>query len=148
MLKRTFEGWTDQNIALLRKLVEDGASATEAGIRLGCSRSAAMGKASRLGLVFHSKGRGHPASTKIRAPKIKVPETETVSAEIVSVPVPLGIPLEALTETTCRWPLGHPTEETFGFCGNDSPINSPYCNFHHRIAYTPRNTSAHGGKSV
>jgi len=28
------------------------------------------------------------------------------------------IPLEALTNTTCRWPIGDPREEGFGFCGH------------------------------
>ena len=155
MLKRTFEGWTDENVAILRQLVQDGASANEAGIRLGCSRNAAIGKASRLDLVFHSDVRGRSTSQKVagkdhpkRKPYVKRQKQEAVAEEIIPVPVPvsLGISLVALTDDTCRWPLGYPTEETFGFCGNESPIDSPYCNFHHRMAYRLREPSAHGGR--
>lgn len=48
------------------------------------------------------------------------------------------IPLTALTESVCHWPLGNPGEDTFGFCGQPSRHDSPYCCFHHRIGYQPQ----------
>jgi hypothetical protein len=41
--------------------------------------------------------------------------------------------LAELTATTCRWPLGNPTDDDFSFCG--APCHPPYCTHHSRIAY-------------
>jgi hypothetical protein len=41
--------------------------------------------------------------------------------------------LGELTATTCRWPLGNPTDDDFSFCG--APCHPPYCTHHSRIAY-------------
>ena len=42
-----------------------------------------------------------------------------------------------LRESMCRWPLGDPSTSEFRFCGGPSPIGTPYCTFHERIAYQP-----------
>lgn len=42
--------WDDRNIALLRKLWDEGHSASEIGRRMGVSKNAVVGKAGRLGL--------------------------------------------------------------------------------------------------
>lgn len=54
------------------------------------------------------------------------------------------LPLEALTDRTCRFPLGDPLLPGFGFCGKATterhdargrPISrSKYCEDHHRIS--------------
>ena len=41
--------------------------------------------------------------------------------------------LAELTATTCRWPLGSPTDNDFSYCG--APCDPPYCNAHRRLAY-------------
>lgn len=51
---------------------------------------------------------------------------------------PLRLRLDQLAAFTCRWPLGDPKEEDFGFCGLHSDLGRPYCNFHSRIAYRPK----------
>jgi hypothetical protein len=53
-------------------MIADGMSASQASAQLGCSRNAALGKASRLGLSFrHSKGRG-----KTRRPGAEVKQVQ------------------------------------------------------------------------
>jgi GcrA cell cycle regulator len=64
-------------------------------------------------------------------------EMETSIGSNVVVPIFKRVPLIRLTERTCKWPLGDPLKEDFCFCGNDSPDNSPYCNFHQKLAYQP-----------
>jgi hypothetical protein len=40
-----------------------------------------------------------------------------------------------LTRQMCRWPIGDPKSEHFGFCGARREGLSPYCQHHHGIAY-------------
>lgn len=54
---------------------------------------------------------------------------------------PLRLRLDQLTAFTCRWPLGDPREEDFGFCGIRTHRGS-YCQHHAKIAYRPRGVAA------
>jgi GcrA cell cycle regulator len=45
------------------------------------------------------------------------------------------IGLLALTENTCKWPIGDPLGDEFYFCGGESEEGKPYCEFHSRRAY-------------
>ena len=47
--------------------------------------------------------------------------------------------LEELTDETCRWPIGHPYEEKFYFCGRKSMEKFPYCKLHVLYAFQPKN---------
>ena len=47
--------------------------------------------------------------------------------------------LEELTDETCRWPLGHPYEENFYFCGRKPMEKFPYCKLHVLYAFQPKN---------
>ena len=40
----------------------------------------------------------------------------------------------------CRWPFGDPAEPEFHLCGHKAKDDSPYCIFHHRVAYQPQST--------
>ena len=40
-----------------------------------------------------------------------------------------------LSEKVCRWPMGHPGEADFHFCGNDVNPGFPYCVEHCGRAY-------------
>ena len=50
---------------------------------------------------------------------------------------PLRIPLVALTDSTCRWPLGDPEAGDFAFCGLPALPRKPYCEDHAKLAYQP-----------
>ena len=47
--------------------------------------------------------------------------------------------LEELTEETCKWPIGHPNEEKFYFCGRKPEGEFPYCKLHVLYAFQPKN---------
>lgn len=49
------------------------------------------------------------------------------------------ITLTALEKRTCRWPIGDPRAESFGFCGG--PADGVYCPEHARVAYDPAETT-------
>jgi GcrA cell cycle regulator len=60
-----------------------------------------------------------------------------VPATNVVVPISRKLALTELTERTCKWPVGDPLTDDFHFCGCESPDNSPYCNYHAKLAYQP-----------
>ena len=47
--------------------------------------------------------------------------------------------LEELTDETCRWPIDHPYEESFYFCGRKPLEKFPYCKLHVLYAFQPKN---------
>ena len=42
-----------------------------------------------------------------------------------------------LQQWHCRWPIGDPISEDFGFCGNRPVAGLPYCPAHAQMAYRP-----------
>ncbi|TIX56791.1 MAG: hypothetical protein E5V25_27930, partial [Mesorhizobium sp.] len=66
-------------------------------------------------------------------------------ADLTVVPVSRNLKLVELTERTCKWPVGDPQALDFGFCGNDAPLEGPYCRYHSRISYQPPTTRQRAG---
>ena len=103
--------WTDEAVETLTTMWAEGASARDIADRLGgVSRNAVIGKAHRLGL----------------SKPTKKPEPE---------PVPEPVSADRLTERMCRWPIGHPGDPDFTFCGGPRVPGRPYCREHCRLAY-------------
>lgn len=57
---------------------------------------------------------------------------EKVRAVVDDIPV---IPLLALSEHTCRWPVGDPGAPGFGFCGVEPMEGKRYCSIHSARAF-------------
>ena len=133
--------WDEKDIALLRSLYGQGLSAREIAARLGngYTRSAILGKAHRLKLP----GRSAPTSDRQsqrrqnqlnKAPK-KPPVFKVepfVAAVVNETPTRK---LETLEAGECRWPIGEPGTEAFGFCGCKAVMGLPYCESHRKRAY-------------
>lgn len=118
--------WTEDKIAQLKKLWEKGLSASQIAGEIGdgISRNAVIGKAHRLGL----KSRPSPVRTEpAKAKPSRKPKKEKDKQPRVG--------LLDLTERMCKWPIGHPGEPDFHFCGRDSEPGMPYCADHCREAY-------------
>jgi len=100
--------WTEDRVSMLRDMWTDGKSASQIAEALGgISRNAVIGKAHRLGL------QKRPSPIKRSA----------------------GATILTLTERMCRWPVGHPGDEDFHFCGKKTAPGMPYCAEHCAIAY-------------
>ena len=119
--------WTDERAGKLRELWAAGYSAWQIADRLGSiTRNAVIGKANRMGLSKPTKS----SMTRQR----KREEDVLVVEEAFEVPEG-GVSILTLTHATCRWPIGHPGEENFYFCGARSKPGQPYCAHHARLAY-------------
>ncbi|MHC2108392.1 MULTISPECIES: GcrA family cell cycle regulator [unclassified Methylobacterium] len=155
--------WTDDRVALLRRLWEDGQSASKIAAQLGgVTRNAVIGKVHRLGLGGRARGAEEaPASTPtpkaveietaIAVVETQAPEPVAILAhrpapvfptpapapEPVALAVSKRVTIMDLRESMCRWPLGDPTTPEFRFCGARSITGLPYCTHHAEIAYQP-----------
>jgi GcrA cell cycle regulator len=136
-------GWTDERVELLKRLWADGLSASQIAAELGgVTRNAVIGKVHRLALSGRAKQSGTPRTVTIGNTALKLhraPQPRRLPVlEDVVVPIPLKKSIIELNEHTCRWPIGDPTEEDFSFCGHEPRENSPYCEYHARVAYQPQ----------
>ena len=159
-------GWTDDRVALLRRLWEEGQSASKIAAQLGgVTRNAVIGKVHRLGLAGRPRGGEETPAIASVAPSVKAVEIETAIAVVetqapepvaipshrpapefptpapATAPVPLAtsqrVTIMDLRESMCRWPLGDPTTPEFRFCGGRAITGLPYCTHHAEIAYQP-----------
>ncbi len=151
--------WTDERVELLKKLWADGLSASQIAAELGgITRNAVIGKVHRLGLSGRAKSPSSsaPRARKPRSHILRVarpqmrgnnalalayemePEPEIEAYDNV-IPMGQRRTLLELTEDTCRWPIGDPSNPEFYFCGGKPIPSLPYCSHHSRIAYQPVN---------
>ena len=128
--------WTDERVALLKKLWGEGKTAAEIAKELGgVTRNAVIGKAHRLklsGRVSPIQQNKKPANKSVApkpkpAVKAKAIQIEDEKREKVS--------LSDLKAGQCRWPIGDPKDENFGFCGCEALPGLPYCMEHAQVAY-------------
>ena len=142
-------GWTDERVELLKKLWQDGLSASQIAKQLGgVTRNAVIGKVHRLGL----SGRATPSKPQRTTFKAPRRIAEPVSSSPVP-PTPVRYVDEAPGTATvltlgahmCKWPIGDPSMDNFTFCGRRSEETGPYCHEHATIAYQPVQTKKKSG---
>ena len=69
---------------------------------------------------------------KVRPPS---PEPEPLPVDPPPPVVPLMVSLRALKPHMCKYPIGHPFEADFGFCGHPRVDGRPYCLEHCQLSY-------------
>ena len=141
--------WTPEREEKLRELWKKGNTASQIANILGdTTRNAVIGKAHRLNLQARSKSKKITSKVNTEnnvqtenkiSPKIgrKAKFKALLSDKNFEEENPKK--LEELTDETCRWPIGHPHEENFYFCGRKSIDKFPYCKLHVLYAFQPKN---------
>ena len=104
--------WTKTKVNKLSKLWGQGVSARDIAEKLGdISRNAVIGKANRLGL-----------SKKLSTDNKSIKKEINASSLVPDM-------------SSCKWPIGHPGDNDFYFCGKPVIPGKPYCAEHCLIAY-------------
>ena len=140
--------WTPEKEEKLKKLWKKGHTASQISSMLGdTTRNAVIGKAHRLNL--EARAISTKFKSKVNTENNVKPEIKTqklgrkarFKALLLDKNFEQENPkkLEELTDKTCRWPIGHPYEETFYFCGRKPMEKLPYCTLHVLYAFQPKN---------
>ena len=139
--------WTEEKVAKLKELWGKGNTASQiAGIIGGISRNAVIGKAHRLNLSAKIKTRTATSNQKFensldeKNTKSKRVRRSKFKSLIIEKDFEPENPkqLEELDENSCKWPIGHPNEKSFYFCGRSSLKDFSYCKLHLLYAYQPK----------
>ena len=139
--------WNEEKVAKLKELWGKGNTASQiAEIIGGLSRNAVIGKAHRLNLSAKIKPRSSSSSQNIN----NINSEKNINSKrqrksrfqllIIEKDFEPENPkqLEELTDDVCKWPLNHPSDKDFYFCGRSSLKDFSYCKLHLLYAYQPK----------
>lgn len=154
-MRRQIE-WTDEVVEYVKQQWLDGKSATVIARAIGIdSRSAVLGKLSRLGLLGkrvivpkiarriarikskpspNKKGLGIRLSSQREKIKAALSYHDAV-ASINAEPDVARVTFHDLEDHHCRYPVGDPLEENFGYCGSQKIAGISYCATHARRCF-------------
>ena len=141
--------WTTEREEKLKKLWKQGHSGSQIARMLGdgATRNSVLGKSFRLKLEARAKSKKTTLRSNIEKdspPEIK-PQKLGRKASFKALLLDKNFEpenpkkFEELTTETCRWPIGHPYEKNFYFCGRKPIEKFPYCKLHVLYAFQPKN---------
>jgi GcrA cell cycle regulator len=139
--------WNEEKISKLKELWGKGNTASQIAEIIGeVSRNAVIGKAHRLNLSAKIKTRNTSSSQNFENNSSSNSSTPTQGRKnkfkslLIEKDFEPENPkkLEELDESSCKWPIGHPEEEKFYFCGRSSLKDFSYCKLHLLYAYQPK----------
>ena len=139
--------WNEEKVGKLKELWGKGNTASQiAEIIGGLSRNAVIGKAHRLNLSSKVKTKNTSSNqsfqnnTEENYLKQKRGRKSNFKSLIIENDFEAENPkkLEELDESSCKWPVGHPEEKNFYFCGRSSLKDFSYCKLHLLYAYQPK----------
>ena len=139
--------WTQDKEEKLRELWEKGHTASQIAEILGdTTRNAVIGKAHRLKLAARAPSnksqvqKKQVAGTGIRDEK-NIGRKSRFKSLLLDKNFEPENPktLEQLENNNCKWPIGHPDEKNFYFCGRKPIEGFAYCKLHVLYAFQPKN---------
>ena len=139
--------WDETKVAKSKELWGKGSTASQiAEIIGGISRNAVIGKAHRLNLSSKIKTRNASSIQNFNNnleddnSKQRQGRKSKFKSLLIEKDFEPENPkkLEELDESSCKWPVGHPEEKSFYFCGRSSLKDFSYCKLHLLYAYQPK----------
>jgi len=140
--------WNEEKVAQLKKLWETNTAAEISKIIGGVTRNAIIGKANRLNLSSKIKARGVSSNQNLQNTnneenysKQKLGKKSRFQSLIIEKDFEPENPkqLEELTDDVCKYPINHPTDKDFYFCGRSSLKDFSYCKLHLLYSYQQKN---------
>ena len=139
--------WNEEKVNKLKELWGKSHTASQiAEIIGGISRNAVIGKAHRLNLSAKIKTRTATSNQNFEnsQEQKKFKSNRGRKSKFKSLIIEKDFEpenpkqLEQLDENSCKWPIGHPDEKSFYFCGRSSLKGFSYCKLHLLYAYQPK----------
>jgi GcrA cell cycle regulator len=140
--------WNDKNVELLKSLWSSGKTAREIAeiMGQGFTRNSIIGKSFRLNLSAKIENRNTPinSNTKKNSNNTSFTNKKIRKSKFKSLIIEKDFEpenpkqLEELDESVCKWPIGHPDESSFYFCGRTSLKDFSYCKLHLLYAFQPK----------
>ena len=139
--------WNEEKVNKLKELWGKSHTASQiAEIIGGISRNAVIGKAHRLNLSAKIKTRSATSNQNLENSKEEknLKPNRGRKSKFKSLIIEKDFEpenpkqLEELDENLCKWPIGHPDEKSFYFCGRSSLKDFSYCKLHLLYAYQPK----------
>jgi GcrA cell cycle regulator len=139
--------WNDEKVNKLKELWGKGNTASQIAQIIGdVSRNAVIGKAHRLNLSAKIKTSSSSYNTNNDNKVIQNTNNKKIrQSRFKSLLIEKNFEpenpkqLEELTDNDCKYPIGHPNEKNFYFCGRSSLKDFSYCKLHLLYAYQSKN---------
>ena len=140
--------WTNERVEFLRQnWGKHTARELAEKMGTGFTRNSIIGKASRLGLSAKIKTRAATSNESFdhalddKNSKLKKSRRTKFKSLIIEKDFEPENPkqLEELSDNDCKYPIGHPNEKDFYFCGRSSLKDFSYCKLHLLYSYQSKN---------